>query len=164
MWKTGSSRESRCVSTFTSCGWHRKISNYYQRQMSVIDDSVNVAANAKKWRWKSESLQAVDLEFFRLTRKKSAGLPAAGFTLQLFITQHDIWTLDKQGRVILTVAVVLHYLFCMYCRASCEVQAFCTRPGLAGSPPMTFSCSRKSCAANMSASHIFSSIKRAQRV
>ena len=40
--------------------------------MSVIDDSVNVAANAKKWRWKSESLQAVDLEFFRLTRKKSA--------------------------------------------------------------------------------------------
>ena len=58
--------------------------------------------------------------------------------------------------------VTLFVLYVLW--ASCEVQAFCTRPGLAGSPPMTFSCSRKSCAANMSASHIFSSIKRAQRV
>ena len=106
------------------------MSIHFLFHMGNWKDSINdkwlmkASSNAKTWRWKSESLHGDDLEFFRLTRKKSAGLPAAGLTLQLFITQHDIWTLDKQGRVILTVAVVLHYLFCMYCEQTVKSKRF----------------------------------------
>ena len=138
---------------------HGKLERFYQWQM--IDESVIECEDMAVKVWKSARRRPWVLP---IDTEKVGRLASSRPYTPTF--HYTAWYLDAgqtgQSYFDCGGCVTLFVLYVLW--ASCEVQAFCTRPGLAGSPPMTFSCSRKSCAANMSASHIFSSIKRAQRV
>ena len=91
----------------------------FKWEIGKINDKwlMKASSSAKTWRWKSESLHGDDLEFFRLTRKKSAGLPAAGLTLQDFVL-HSLISGRWTNRAELFWLWRLCYTICFVCIVS----------------------------------------------